>query len=868
MPVLHIENFTKGMVTAKEPFLIPPSAFADLENVIATDGRLERKGGYNIIGTTAITHTLTVTSDAHGVFNLAFTAPSDESDNIVFGSITLSVTAGGTTTTYQDFQSGLMFSAPALPQADSVGVVDYIAKTITISSLASTSATITFSRHPCLPVSAFFELGPKIFCADYKYFYEIQPENSFFAYGAELKRQQKYLHSNLDFQWGGFRSTTYRGISGIENENKLYVTNGQTGKNFFAITAITKGSTNTTIRVNTDIPDIDASFITNISNNVSSGNLKGYIFGVRGMWGVNDRVVDITSFTRVASTDNYDIVFALDSSAFTDYTSAGVFQFLNVSADVQNGIKTFDGTGWANFNPPVTSPGNIAAGGSIANPLEVTYLVGADFFVNFFGYFFAFGTRESTATGASTYHPTRIRYAVGAPTYFTDTDLNSFGAKFWYSDVRLRGYEITSSIGRNYSWARVINNVCMVGIDRGAITLSFESGGLPDFPIFVSYFNSALGVTSLNSSAHMDRFILAAGPQGILHYQPRATLLKALFEVNRIDQDVYNFVENIDFTGAKGQLLSVVRDTVKQLIYVNYVSRESFRFPDETIVINYKDGTFSKLKERFTAQHSFEIVTRELQEDPTWEGFLTDRGITWEDIGQERWKDFKSRSSLRQSSVGGTSQGIILQRVTSRLWASDLICTSMTLQNNKTTLLTCTNHSLNDGDYIQVVCPLGIQFNDNKQIFKVSVIDNNSVQIDGAFTGTYKGGGRFRVIESFKIRTKEFIDGWPESKILSISYIKFLVQTSNKALPITLNVYVGHDRDNPVHTETMVLNNRQFVNANSLADWLKSNESFINSSVQFELTLSEDNLRNIFFSDAEFKLHAINLMLELVGELD
>ncbi len=864
MPTLHIDNFQKGTITARAPFLIPNESFAKLENAICVDGRVERKGGYKSLGVTSLSTIISVTSNSMGVFALSFTVPTGESDYIIPGSITFTIGTSPNTTTYKDVQNGKMFLDPLPSDGIASGTVDYVNKLITIPGLLNVPASITFSRSPCLPILEFFELGKKQYCIDYKYFYELISDRLSIGFGKNLVKRQTYLHSNLDFTWSGATSADFRGFSGIENHSKLYVTNSRSGRYFMPITAVTLSQT-TTITINPRVDGVTQNFLNNIIA-AAGRNLKVFIFGTRGSWALNSRTANVTSVTGGANMSPLTVTLDINGSSITSYTSHGILQFLNVGSDDMGGIKVFDGSGWTNFMPPLTSPGVVSSSSapSISNPLQVTYLVGCDFFVNFFGIFIAFGTREATADGDIDYDPVRIRYniPITSPGYFTDAQLNSTAISTWYNATdRPSGYSLISTIGRQFAWAEIVNNRCVIGVDTGAITLTFDAS-TPTSPLILSLYDSDLGALSLRSSVHLDNSILAIGPQGILRYQPRASLLKSLFEVSRMDQEVYDFIEDVNFDDP--YFISTSRDTVSQFIYLNYVSRDSAKFPDKAILFNYKDQTFAVLKEKATAQAKFSFIIPEFLE-PTWSSLP--ENATWETVRDSRWSDFKSRSSLKSETVIGTSQGLVLQRFNQRsLPVADVICTNITNSNN-ITVLTCPNHSLNTGDFIQIKEALGVTFADNRTIFKVERINDNTINIDGDFTGTYAGGAVVRVIENFSIRTKEFAVGWQESKKLSLHFVRFLIESLDIRLPLVLNIYTDHNRTAPVFTETLSATNNNFINTGTFLHWLKSNNAVVNNSVQFELTLSEETLKNSQYSDEGFKLHAINLMLEFVGEL-
>ena len=156
-------------------------------------------------------------------------------------------------------------------------------------------------------------------------------------------------------------------------------------------------------------------------------------------------------------------------------------------------------------------------------------------------------------------------------------------------------------------------------------------------------------------------------------------------------------------------------------------------------------------------------------------------------------------------------------------------------------------------------------------------------------SGTYLGLGVFtRLIVPF-IQTKQFQPFWNEGRQVRVGPQKYLLDYTDNS-QVTLNIYLSQDPDNPWNGAPIVPNmdvtNSSLVYSNLLYTcpeninlgltpsninlqtptaqtqyqiWHRMNTSLIGESVQFAITLSDSQMRNLNYATAEIGLHAMQM---------
>ena len=814
----NIIDFKTGWQTSKEDFVVENDAFPVLENAIVDHGRVVKIAGYNKLGTTtiALNDTITVDTSTDPVsFNLFNTVlqnvPSEQSKLIVSGSVTLTINSVNYTDVDGVFVSG----------STSIGSINYSTGVCTLPQAnAASSIDVSLSYYPMLPLVGFYEYSDSFSLAfDILHSYRVLPRA---GVPQSFPRLSSYLGSNADVL--SFSGSSSNLFSFAQANNYLFCTNGVSGNHSFAgITGVTRGSTT----------------VLNVSAATASSFATNDVVFLCAFEGITE----LNGLTSVVSgTTSSTITLSLDSSSFTDYSSGGNIQLLSNSA-TGDGIKLFYETGYFNFSPPLDSS------------TSPSYLLGCDHMLFYNNRLMCFGTTEGRAESGGTYYPLRIRFSqvnnwLHFRTPFVGQTASSDGLTAWFEDVSTASGNagfLDLSQGGRIVYAEVLRSYIICGLESGFTRLQPVTGRLLSVAPFVPfYYRSVLGSTAKTSAVHMDDFILSIGSKGIIGTTFNAT--------KRLDTNIIDQFERVNYEGRSEFKTTSSRDTKREIVYINYVDDETnSQFPAKCFAYNYNNNTFAFLDQKFTTQGTITISTL-----PSWNDISS---IRWDDL-DGTWSQFLDDSFVR-STVGGTSQGVVLIRSEVESSAFSVLVESFTVDaSNGTTTINSRNNSMLVGDYIRFS---DLEFEEDN-IVRVVDAGNDSFVVDRVcINATYSGTALGEFLPRVNIKTKAF-NLWDQGQRIMLNSSAVLLD-SDENLQLSLNVLSDQEDISSVNTNVSPVSKGSAFNPNQIR-WIRSTYSNQEGdSVQLQITFNDEQMRRNITHDSRFKIHSIMLDLEQGGFL-
>lgn len=906
---LVIGPINKGLNTDRTPFVIDNDSFPMLVNAYQWRGRIKRKRGTSILGrltryfqstSTSYSSTSTITLSA-GSGNL-LTGFSLESDgNIVPGSVTIT-----------DTISGFVYTDPSmdgtLTSGGGSGTINYATGAITIAGGGNDTVQATFIYYPDLPVMGLRDLNliatqfPGTLAFDTTYSYNILTSFPFNIYDVSFYKNPPAIPPTnypgyvaktvVTPTW--WNSKTYQQMWTVNYQGAIWATNGITvpftttniGMQYKAITTVTVVSGGPPATANLAIT----------AHGLVIGDFV-FINEVVTTTGINYQTGYVTSVP-----DANHVIVEFPNATIASNGTGGIAQYLtNRSDETVDCLRWYDGDptnmnpttpvlnggkGWVNFAPPISQ-----ASFSIDDlPANQYYLVGARMIIPFKDRLLFIGPVVQTSTaGSQVYLQDTIIYSQNGTPYYTasftgnvDFATTVFNpilvpirqtatATAYFSDQPGFGGFITAGYAQPIITVSPNQDALILGFSTRQTKLIYTGNDLLPFTFYTV--NSELGSSSTFSTITMDRGVLSVGNNGFII----ANQVEAVRFDMQIPDDVFEF--NLNNNGL--QRICAQRDFINEWVYFTYLSNSvSYSFPNQTLQYNYRDQSWAIFNESYTTYGNFRISS----------------GKTWATIGQifPSWSSWTepwnagSTTLLQPQVIAGNQQGFIVFRDSGTAESNSLY-----IQNIASSIVTSPSHTLNNGDYIVISGCIGtIGSQVNGQIFSIYGATTDTFILNPSVgSGTYFGGGLIKRMYVPVIQTKQFPTAWGDSRKTRIGVQQYLL-TRTAGGQIQLLIFLSQDSSNPYNNgnivpENNVVNNSLIYStilytcpestnlgltpaninlqtptaATQSQIWHRINTSLIGDTVQLGFTMSDNQMRDITFSNqfSEIELHAIIL---------
>jgi hypothetical protein len=497
---------------------------------------------------------------------------------------------------------------------------------------------------------------------------------------------------------------------------------------------------------------------------------------------------------------------------------------------------------WTNFTPLIF----IAAG-----PTN-NFMFQAQILVPFKNRLLAFNTYEGATVGAALLYQNRCRYSwIGDATDVTNG---------WRQDVPGSGNAIDAPTTQAIVTVEFIKDRLIVFFERSTYELVYT--GNQAYPFQWQLINTELGAESTFSIVPFDKVAIGIGNVGIHACNGS--------NVERIDSSIPDQVFSINNIANGNFRVYGVRDYFVEMIYWTYpgpAQSTTFPFPSQVLVYNYKTGTWAINDDAITCFGYFQPQTGILWSSQT---------VTWSD--NIIWGGGPA-IALFSNVIAGNQQGYtFIIDADTPINSPNIQITQIAVAADVVTI-TSINHNLQMGQFIfiqDVVDTTGNLTLLNGSIFKVI---NTSVNPITATTfsfvypdtsiilaGVYQGNGTLSTVSLIDIFTKEYNFYANLGRNAAIQKVDFLVDRTNSG-EVTVDFYASSSFVPIIQDSGTALLGTGILQTSpyptvpteqlSVRLWHSVYFQAEGEYIQFQITMSDDEMTDPDISQSDFQLHAI-----------
>lgn len=519
------------------------------------------------------------------------------------------------------------------------------------------------------------------------------------------------------------------------------------------------------------------------------------------------------------------------------------------------GIESGSGnTGWANFNPQLTSSPTYLTGGLIVLPYKDRLVV--------------LNTLEGANLAGTIRFPQRARWSQnGTPFYGVNPKNGSAQADAWRSDVVGKGGFIDAPTSEVIVSAEFVKDTLVVYFERSTWQLVYTNN--ETLPFIWQKINTELGTESTFSIVPFDRGALGIGNFGIITTDS--------VNVARIDQKIPDQVFQIQNINNGVKRVSGIRDYNAQLVYFSYPITDTddgegvsytLTYPNQVLVYNYLDGSWAEFDDCFTSFGYWQRFS-----DVTWATLP----VSWQSR-QTAWNSavFQGRYP---DVVAGNQRGFVL--VFSQLQQNGQNVPSIPISDITTASYTITapDHNFVNNQYVMFTGIQGVTSNNaggdpNNVIYKVASATASTfvavpvVPTLDVWSGTYTGGGVITHIPNLTIQTKQFNPFYENGDSVRLNYIDVYADRTTKG-QLTANFYTSSNTSQAIDTQ-MVLTSPEptaSFSAGQARIWHRIYTNSFGSFFQNVFTLSDSQIRDLSIATSDITIHGLVYYVNSAGRL-
>ena len=498
------------------------------------------------------------------------------------------------------------------------------------------------------------------------------------------------LPSVMPVTWSG---TDYQFFYTINYANAFWATNNKPGLHGWNVSAFAGSA---------GVGNLATVQVTSAGNNVQVGdyvhfiNLSSTLVGNTGVLAI----VTIAGDPFTVQATNLPA-----SSTFTwtnGLTATGMVLDSMQSITNRDGIRYYgdlsNGTGWANYNPPIDA-NNALAGALLMFPYR-GYLVFLNTWEGNEEDIFNYGNRARWTQIGTPYYSEPVPVVPNPQTF----DINAVR-----DDLFGRGGANDAPTNEVIVAAAFIRDILVVYFERSTWRLRFVNNA--QNPFVWERVNIELGASCTFSSIPFDKGLMAIGNRGIV--------ISDTNDTDRFDEKVPDTIFNIRQLNNGLERVYGIRTFRTKLNYWTYPSSDNPEgtYPDKVLVFNYDTKNWSFFDDCFTCFGYYYLTGT----GDTW-GDLTD---DWSSYGHKSWDSGISQTGY-ENIVAGNQQGyvLLLQEPTEGNYCVN--SPSLEVTNLIGNVVTSANNNLIEGTWIKLTDVTGTTFDDgvslNDRNFKISKI--------------------------------------------------------------------------------------------------------------------------------------------------
>lgn len=504
-----------------------------------------------------------------------------------------------------------------------------------------------------------------------------------------------------------------------------------------------------------------------------------------------------------------------------------------------DGMYYYDGSTWTSFKPQF-----ITSGTANAYKIQTCKII-----IPFKARLLLLSTIESDSAGTTNYtYTNRCRYSnVGSV-------LNADSFKEPDQAGWLGGGFLDGPTEEDIMSAELIRDRLIVYFERSTWELAYT--GNEGVPFIWQQINTELGSEAQFSCVPFDKFILNVGPNGIQSCNG--------INVDRIDENIPDQVFDIRILNDGMKRVAGIRDYYTEMVYWTFPTDDNkwaMYYPNKMLVFNYKNGSWAINDDCYTAFGYFEQ-----QSDDTW---ATIQG-TWQENNQS-WNSNVNAAQFR-SVIAGNQQGYIvrLSRDTSSQIGALSITNAVWSSTTKMVTLTVRDHSLAINDFIKIENASGTTLSGIYQIYDITSVDSIILNDITSDPGTYLGGGTIARVPRINIKSKEWNPYKRENRGVNLLKIDFGVKKTSSG-ELTVDYYPSHSDESLFNAGnitgssvgTNILETYSYtlvpLEAKQRLLWHSLYFNGEGDSVQIEIFLSDDQMKNVAIAESDFTLEGLVL---------
>jgi len=408
---------------------------------------------------------------------------------------------------------------------------------------------------------------------------------------------------------------------------------------------------------------------------------------------------------------------------------------------------------------------------------------------------------NSGGAGVNTAYTNRVRYSFnGSPfarnAWYEPNQSDSSGGVLNNNNIAAGAGFIDATTEEQIISAEFIKDRLIVYFERSTWELAYTGNEI--LPFVWQKINTELGSQSTFSTVPFDKEILTIGNTGI-HSCNGANVVRI---DAKIPDEIFEFESK-----SNGNLRTAgIRDYFAECVYWTFVSaleEPTQTFPNQVLVYNYKNSSWSLNDDCFTAFGYFEQ-----QDDTTW---ASSAPATWLQSSQT-WNSGVIQANQRVI-IAGTPEGFIVRIASDDnpgRNAPTMQLTNIVYNGDGTLNLTIINHNFDISgaafgftDYLlleNIVGDATTMSTLNGAIFPVfRIIDANTITIDtrllfdlngtlALLAGTYNGAGTVARVSNIQMLSKQYNPYTKEGRNVYVARIDFGVQKTVNG-QITVDYY-------------------------------------------------------------------------------
>ncbi len=702
---IYIGNFGKGLKLDRLPFNIDNDAFPTLYNMYCWRGRAKRKRGTALLG--QLQRQITSVAIPTNPWEFSSLSLSSDSGNLITGpwtqgvystSVSIESTAAIVPGSLELVVGANTYTEPPTPDGTLIGnpsgsgTINYSNGDITILGAGAGPVTGTFSYYPQVPVLGLEDFisntsqseFPLLQAFDTTYSYQINQSSNPFFYSTSYYKgtNNPLVWSNDDY--AQFWSTNY--------QNAFWVSNNKPGFHYVNATYSSgSGTTNITFNFKRDGNDFTTLVVGDVIwFNEWTGSTINTLNGT-------------ISSVAAAASGNYVVTFT--SSQTVSGTGIGVLLTNSISG--QDGIRWYDGDptngtgiptgsglGWVNFSPPLTA---LTVSIDDQNAAKY-YLVGALGIMPFKDRLLFLGPQIQSVGGPVIQQSIQdmIIWSWNGTPYYnslvpTSASVSeSYDARAFYVDQTGFGGYLPAGISKPITTFVDNEDVIIVGFGGTGKRARFISTGNDLQPFLFYTINSEYPAASTFSAITFNEGGVDIGSYGITATSQQSC--------ERIDLDIPDIIFDIQALNNGQKRVNSARDFYREWIYFSYPTgtgssgQDSWVYPDQTLLWNYRDNTWAVFRENFTHHGTYRKATY----------------FTWDTLPFKTWDEWRipwndgTQVALYPSVIAGNPQGYVL--IKDEGTGESISGSILSISDNGVgkTRITSTNHCVNIGDYLYI----------------------------------------------------------------------------------------------------------------------------------------------------------------------